>query len=373
MVNELLQRQVAMLSSGLDHNAEELYPVLASEAPSLQLAAFHIFHKQIPKKQEEASIEAALSQDHSPSLPEELLSLILTAPSYESLGDSIPDGTLPLPLKGYLLSWILIFDHWTNASYKLRNVYATSIKESTYLKSFLDLAFDYLIDSRVKPVDASQFNIYTYAPGIEDIPEKEAQWLFIHIYYLCCKNLPTLSRAWWRDECPRNLQKPIEAWTEKYISPTVIKHELSSVSTWLPTQATTSNEIPLTVKISHHAHELTAAHPVDDTEMAIRISLPLSYPLSPTTVNTVHRVGIDEKKWRAWLLTTSGVINFSSTGGSGGLVEGLVAWRKNVTGALKGQSECAICYSVVSAEKGLPNKRCGTCRNLFHGSCLYKW
>jgi len=218
MVNELLQRQMSMLSSGLKHNAEELYPVLASEAPSLQLAAFQLLHEQIPKNQEEASIEAALSSSFNASLPEELLSLILTAPSDEILTGNLPDGTLPLPLKGYLLSWIMILDHWTSASYKLQNDYATSIKDGTYLKTFLDLAFDYLIDSRVKPVDASQFNIDTYEPGIEDIPEKDAQWLIIHIYYLCCKNLPTLSRAWWRDDCPRHLQKPIEAWTEKYVS-----------------------------------------------------------------------------------------------------------------------------------------------------------
>ena len=218
MVNELLQRQIIMLSSGVNHNAEELYPILASETPSLQRAAFHILHEHIPQNQEEASIEAALSADYKPSLPEELLSLVLTPPSYESSGDNIRDGTLPLPLKGYLLSWILIFDHWTNASYKLRNDYAASIKDGTYLKGFLDLAFDYLIDSRVKPVDASKFVVDTYEPGIEDIPERDAQWLIIHIYYLCCKNLPTLSRAWWRDECPRNLQKLIEAWTEKFVS-----------------------------------------------------------------------------------------------------------------------------------------------------------
>lgn len=172
---------------------------------------------------------------------------------------------------------------------------------------------------------------------------------------------------------PPTSYQPTNALVSSQISPTVIKHELSTVSAWLATQSTTSDETPLTVKISHHAHELTASHPIDDTEMAIRITLPATYPLSPTTVNTVQRIGVDEKKWRAWLLTTAGVINFSSTGGSGGLVEGLVAWRKNVTGALKGQSECAICYSVVSAERGLPNKRCGTCKNTFHGSCLYKW
>jgi E3 ubiquitin-protein ligase DOA10 len=44
-----------------------------------------------------------------------------------------------------------------------------------------------------------------------------------------------------------------------------------------------------------------------------------------------------------------------------------------VTGALKGQTECAICYSIVSSDKKMPDKRCQTCKHLFHSSCLFKW
>ena len=58
---------------------------------------------------------------------------------------------------------------------------------------------------------------------------------------------------------------------------------------------------------------------------------------------------------------------------NGSLIDGLSAWRRNVQGALKGQSECAICYSIISSDKQLPNKRCGTCKNLFHSGCLYRW
>jgi len=152
------------------------------------------------------------------------------------------------------------------------------------------------------------------------------------------------------------------------ISPTVIRSELATVTVWVPTQDPADQ--PLDVKVSY-ANEITASLPLDDQEMSIRITLPATYPLSPVLVDSINRVGIDEKKWRSWLLTTAGVINFSGT--SGTLIEGLITWRKNVTGALKGQSECAICYSVVSADRQLPNKRCGTCKNQFHASCLYKW
>ena len=107
--------------------------------------------------------------------------------------------------------------------------------------------------------------------------------------------------------------------------------------------------------------------------MQIAIRLPASYPLARATVDSVHRVAVDEKKWQGWLMTTQGVINFSSSGDEGALIDGLLAWRRNVTATLKGQTECAICYSVVGADRQLPGKRCGTCRNMFHGSCLFRW
>jgi len=155
------------------------------------------------------------------------------------------------------------------------------------------------------------------------------------------------------------------------ISPIIITNELTHVSAWGPSQAAADQ--PLTIKVSLPAREITASIPIDEQIMSIAIRLPPSYPLARATVESIHRVGVDEKKWRSWLITTQGVINFSGEGNGGSLIEGLLAWRKNVTATLKGQTECSICYSVVSAERQLPSKRCGTCRNMFHGGCLYRW
>ncbi|MCJ1388866.1 hypothetical protein MMC18_001716 [Xylographa bjoerkii] len=369
IVNELLKRLLTKPYPMSYNTEEDLYPVIACESPALQHAAYEMLHKHIPENQEEVSIEAALSKTFTAKLPEELLSLILTVPQYDEPLTVDWEHPIPLPLKSYLLSWILVFDHWINASYKLQSDYVTFIKEGTYLNSLLSFAFDYLISSRAKPIDGSRYDPEHYCYDSEDQPERDASALIIHLYFLCLKNLPTLSKAWWRDTCPRHLQKPVEAWTEKYISPAVIAAELATVTAWLPTQDTTDTS--LAVKVSSRAHELTASYPLDEQHMSIRIVLPPTYPLASVLVESVQRVGIDEKKWRSWLLTTAGVINFSGT--SGAIIEGLVAWRNNVTGALKGQSECAICYSVVSADRQLPSKRCGTCRNLFHGSCLFRW
>ena len=66
------------------------------------------------------------------------------------------------------------------------------------------------------------------------------------------------------------------------------------------------------------------------------------------------------------MLTTDALQNCS-------LVDGLMAFRRNISLALKGQEECAICYSIIAQDKTLPDKKCGTCNHYFHRVCLYKW
>lgn len=95
-------------------NCVQIYPLLYAESRPLQQVAFEILHRQIPKAQEDISIDAALDKKQR-HLPDELLSMIIAAPfSY------IPDAqgleqAMALPLRGYLLSWILIFDHFHNS------------------------------------------------------------------------------------------------------------------------------------------------------------------------------------------------------------------------------------------------------------------
>lgn len=372
IVNELLARLIFKAKNIISpKSSSELFPILASESIALQRAAYEILHFQIPKEQEEISVEKALSKDYTAKLPEELLSLIIEGPTQDSIADATFKRTMPPILQGYMLSWHLVFDHWNGASDAVKNDYVNSIKEGSYIHGLLHFASDFLITSRTRPVDASKFEVETYRPG-EDAPEKDAQWFLIHLYYLALKHLPTLSKTWWRDHTSRQSQTLVESWTEKYISSYIIASELHAVSSWAKDRES-NTEQPMTVKISTSTREITASIPIDEQAMSIAINLPPSYPLSRATVSGLHRVGVTEQKWRSWIITTQGVINFSDIGGGGQLIDGLMAWRKNVTATLKGQTECAICYSVVSADKQLPTKRCGTCKNLFHGSCLFKW
>ncbi|KAL8775599.1 MAG: hypothetical protein Q9209_000095 [Squamulea sp. 1 TL-2023] len=357
ITNELLAREISHAHLSIDSTVKSvLFPVLGSESLALQESAYGLLHNQIPRSQEDVALDKALSKDYVAKLPEELLSLILEAQTLSALTDVDFKTSMPPSLRSYLSSWQLIFDHWTGASDAVKNDYINTIKDGSYVHGLLHLASELLITSRSRPVDASKFDIDSYQPGSEDTPEKDAQWLLIHLYFLALKHLPTLSKAWWRDNTSRQTHISVESWTEKYISPLIVSAELATVSAWAPSQASEPDQ-PLTVKVSTSTREITASIPIDEQSMSLAITLPPSYPLSRATVSGLHRVGVTEQKWRSWIITTQGVINFSDIGGGNQLIDGLMAWRKNVTATLKGQTECAICYSVVSADRQLPSKR----------------
>jgi hypothetical protein len=114
MVNEVLARQIAKVPLKHLTSAEELYPLLYVQSQPVQQTAFDVLHKQIPAAQEQISIDAALSKITA-RLPEELLSLIIEAPTVAALAEVNFERSVPLSLRGYLLSWLLVFDHLEHA------------------------------------------------------------------------------------------------------------------------------------------------------------------------------------------------------------------------------------------------------------------
>jgi hypothetical protein len=377
IMTRLLANELQKMSTKIKGASLDLYKPLSSSSSSLQQAAYSILHQQIPAEQEQISLDAALEAEYVPQLPEDLLAIITQSSSLDPEEFiSLRNATeIPAPFTRLLLSWKLVFDHWTNASYTVQGHYVTQIKSGEQIDQLLSFLTEILIYRRgaKATVNASRFDLTTYTLDEESFEgvEYNSQWLLSHVYYLTLLHLPSLVKSWWRTSCPRYLERPVEEWTEKYISPAVIAAELSTLAEWQPNPDDTTE---MEVRTSRKAREVIALYPVDENQMSIHIVLPPAYPLHSVAVTTGQRVAVDEKKWASWLNTTNIAINFSSTSqGLGCVIDGLVAWRKNVTGSLKGQSECAICYSIVGADKQLPSKRCGTCKNMFHGACLFRW
>ncbi|KAM0719105.1 hypothetical protein Q7P37_005010 [Cladosporium fusiforme] len=372
LTNELLCRQVSQLPSKQIESLEEvdeLYPLMLTQSRAIQQAAFNILHVKVPSTQEKISFDAALD-NRTAQLPDELLSLILDAPTLDSLADASFDRTMPLGLQGYLYSWRLLFDHFANASYKVKSDYIEQLKDGTYLPGLLSLALDFLGHTRGKPVDASKFNVESYQPDVEETPERDVQYLLSHLFYLALTHLPSLVKSYYLDIRSRQTSLAVESWAAKHISPLIVAASLQAVADWdEKSDKSDAENDKWTIKVGMRSKEINVSYLVDEQTMAIKIVLPDAYPLAAAQVVGVSRVAVKEEKWQSWLRNCQGVITFSN----GSITDGLSSFRRNVTGALKGQSECAICYSIISADRQLPQKRCPTCKHSFHASCLFKW
>lgn len=286
----------------------------------------------------------------------------------------------PSPVRCYLLSWKLLFDAFSTPSFKIRNDFAEHLKTGEYVGPLLDFLFDVLGHSAGQPLNLDKEKIGSEHIADCDVGlanaetnERSMHWLLAHLYYLTLKHIPGLFKAWYTSCRSKQTRIAVESWTSKYFSPLIVADTLDKVQAWADSQGAGAgggdDDKELLVKVSKAAREVTAGYEVDEAQAAIVIRVPVDYPIGAVSVAGLHRLAVTERKWQSWIMTTQGVIAFSN----GSIVDGLQVFRRNVAGALRRQSECAICYSIISADRRMPDKRCATCKNLFHRSCLYRW
>lgn len=99
----------------------------------------------------------------------------------------------------------------------MQECYADNIKENNILIPLLEFMFKFLQKSQSKIVDASKVEVRSFEPDNSENAEKETQWLLVHVYYLCLRNLANMTKNWWIDTQKR-IKGPVESWTEKHVS-----------------------------------------------------------------------------------------------------------------------------------------------------------
>ena len=341
---ELLGR---LLRGAKVEDVAPIFPLLQSPSNVVLETAFSLIYDAVPAKQEQLSLEIVLEKQ-TVQLPTELMALV-------------NDVSTEASRYRYFLAWKLIYRHFSSASYRLREMYTASLKGSNSLSHLLDTLCSELriID---RPIDASKYTFDDSLPS-----NLNTAWLATDLYHSCLLYTPGLAKSWYIEQKNR-IRGPLETWTQKYITPSLITASFAAVAAWAETQD--QDDSPLTIKSNPRASELIASMPIDPESpaIAILVSIPTAYPLNSPTVSSKTRVAVSEKNWQSWLRTIQ-IIIFST----GSIIEGLVAFRRNVQGALKGQGECAICYSIIGTDMQTPNKKCGVCGNAFHGGCLYRW
>lgn len=114
---DLLRRQLVHVPIESLANKHDLYALLAVECKVIQQTAFELLHRHIPQAQEQVSFDVALSKT-TVKLPDELLSLLLDVPPAD-LATSLSDTKDLLRIRRYLMSWKLIFDHFSSNAVRI--------------------------------------------------------------------------------------------------------------------------------------------------------------------------------------------------------------------------------------------------------------
>lgn len=378
IVDALLCRQAAKVP--LEHlkDLSDLYGLVSSDSREIQTAGFNLLHRALPAAQEELSLDVLIEKKEA-RLPDELTSLLLDAPTLEAYPEEVL-VQFPVSIRSYLLSWKLVFDAYEGAAYKVRADFTNNLRTHGAMAPLMEFMFDVLGHSAANPLNLEREGLTAEETQYYDLKiadslseEKNMHWLLVHLFYLTLKFTPGLFKAWYLDCRSKQTKIAIEPWMSKYFSPLIVHDAIAEVEKWAKSQEVDSDEKELIIKAHHNTREITAAYPIDDDgeeqQASILIKIKPNYPLDFVDVAGINRVGCSERTWLSWLRITQGIITVSN----GSVIDGLSTFRRNVVGALKGHVECAICYSFIAVDKKMPDKKCATCKNLFHRDCLFKW
>ncbi|KAI8878807.1 hypothetical protein K501DRAFT_227764 [Backusella circina FSU 941] len=364
-----------LFSSDAFHDLDVL---IASPNEILQKRAYVLLQKYVANTVQDLSVRLEFTETNEEQvnavIDETVLNRLLNPPdvsSWQNLG--MEDQGLYETL-GYLLSWMLMFDHFNDITFKLKQEYTSQLKDKeaiSFLMPFLCKILS-IGQGQSKPFDLSPWGIDEYEIlDFEATNDVSYLLLASHVYYRALTLVPSLVRLWWIDCKQRQMTIGVESYTEKHFSQILISNELELVNRPdIKSQLQENDENEFTVKTLKAASEVTATYRVDEQNMQIAIKLPSNFPLRQIDVEGIQKVGVNDKQWRGWMFAVAAVIGSQN----GNIVDALTVFKRNVNLHFSGVEDCTICYSIISIQdRSIPTKQCRTCKNKFHSSCLYKW
>ncbi|RIA93731.1 hypothetical protein C1645_803902 [Glomus cerebriforme] len=375
---EILCEAVQDLSKSLlINNKDELYSLLTVPHDGIQKCSYKHLHVLIVQKTMRLSEELEFTnadETINAQFDKGLISLIMqTHENSYDIHSNSTDDFIAHKIFGYLLGWMLVFDHFEYASFKIKSQLVSYLKESDITSNLFAFLFDTLgLAGSNKPYDLSKWDISGfYIEGFEIQYSFDFGFplLCAHLYYRSLKHMPSIIRIWWSECKKRQLSIAIDSYTEKYFSPIIIQNQLEMLQS--KDVRSQLEDDKFSIRIARSTNEVIASFIVDEYIMELSVKMPINFPLRQAEFGTLERMGTTEVTDLKWAkLPVQTVVNSQN----GNLEVALNLFKNNINLRFKGVDDCPICYSVVSLDdRSLPTKKCNTCKNKFHPACLYKW
>ncbi|PBK68595.1 hypothetical protein ARMSODRAFT_958257 [Armillaria solidipes] len=353
----------------IDHDTlPKMCHLVMDTGTEVQKKAYILLQQAAYKRTQHLVVEAAVDAENTfkAELPPELLSILQQTINFDDAEPSEHSNNI----FGYLLGWMIVFDLFFDSSLKVKASYIDQLRSLDIIAaSFMPMVLSTLnLDqgaAKVYKLDlwaVDEYHVELYEPD----EAFTLQVLAAHLFYRALLNIPSLIHSWILDCKDRQLHSTVVHYTSTHFSPVIIRTEMVHVKS--SETATELEDDTFKIKVAPNINEVVASYLVDEHQLEMKIRIPTDWPLHKIEVKDIKRIGVDEKHWRAWMLGVQQTIS------NGRIVDGLGLFKKNVTLHFEGQVECAICYSIISVMDGtLPQRPCKTCKNRFHGGCLYKW
>lgn len=124
--------------------------------------------------------------------------------------------------------------------------------------------------------------------------------LAAHLYFRALLSVPSLIVAWVNACKDRQLNNAITNMTSQHFSPLIIRSEVAHLKSPEAMAELTGDGV--SVKVVGGNSEVVAAYVVDEHQLEIKLKIPPDWPLHHIEVRDEKRVGVDENRWRAWVL-----------------------------------------------------------------------
>lgn len=347
----------------LGAHAGELYGLLETPFVAIERIAHRLLLQWILHNQQEFVVEYQLQTKAGEGdvaeakLPLALVAIVSRAP------EEYVEFEPPANVARYLCAWLLIFCHFADITYLIRNEYTAQLRP--VVAELLDYVFEQEVGAMApQDIAAGVGGAVGGADGAEWVDEAKAT--LAHLYYLTLKHFGSEAALWYNAIRDRQRKLEIEKFTAKFVSPALIAEILDGVAA---AKVGGDADGLMTLKVNPTTNEIRLVYAIDDQKMEMVVRIPRLYPLQKVAVEGPLRLGVKETQWKAWLLASQRVISLTN----GSVIEAVELFNKNVSLHFSGFEDCAICYSILHQDHSLPSKTCPVCNNKFHAACLYKW